>query len=50
MKEKLKIIKLTTFTLIQAQTHHLDLVKKEKKEEKPNIKKKKSVSIIQLNC
>ena len=41
MKEKLKIIKLTIFTLIQAQTHHLDLVEEEEKEEKPNIKKRK---------
>ena len=41
MKEKLKIVKLTTFTLIQAQTYHLDLVKEEEKEEKLDIKKRK---------
>ena len=41
MKEKLKIVKLTMFTLIQAQTHHRDLVEEEEKEEKLNIKRRK---------
>jgi len=41
MKEKLKIVKLTTFTLIQAQTHHLNLVEEEEKEEKPDIERRK---------